>query len=226
MRRFLATVFVGMLTLGAYAQDTVQEAAQKSDLTMDQIIEKYGTYEDAVYKMDRSEWDVFRASEIYNEDEVSQMIWENKNTPEKIATRQARKTKRMMPPGDGCNCWIEPDDTYTQIATSMWDETGGAGPDVDAFLGPIPLGTGNQFNHYGSTFTSFYINSKGTISFGNGYIDWTPEGFPEATYDQIAGYWGDTDIRNQGAIYYKVTDEAVYVNFVDVDYWNSENGSH
>ncbi|NQX91715.1 MAG: gliding motility-associated C-terminal domain-containing protein [Flavobacteriales bacterium] len=226
MRRLLATVFVGMLTIGAFAQGTSQAVTQKSDLTMDQIIEKYGSYEEAIYEMDRSEWDVFRASDIYNEEEVSQLIWDNKNTPEKIATRQSRKAKRMMPPGDGCNCWIEPDDTYTQIATSMWDETGGAGPDVDAWLGPISLGAGVTFNHYGTTYNSFYINSKGTISFGGGYIDWTPEGFPEATYNQIAGFWADVDIREQGEIYYKVTPEAVYVNFVDVDYFNATSGSH
>ncbi|MGB0423831.1 MAG: hypothetical protein ACPGED_05900, partial [Flavobacteriales bacterium] len=145
---------------------------------------------------------------------------------EKLAIQQSRKMKRMMPPGDGCSCWVEPDETYTQITTADWTQSGGAGADVDSWLGPITLGAGNLFSHYGTTYNSFYIQSKGTVAFGGGYIDWNPQGFPEATYNQIAGYWADIDIREQGAIYYKVTDEAVYVNFVDVDYFNATSGNH
>ena len=61
------------------------------------------------------------------------------------------------------------------------------------------------------------------ISFGGDVIDWTPTSFPEAEYNQIAGYWQDTDNRSVGEIMYKVTQDAVYVNFVEVGYYNNHN---
>lgn len=90
---------------------------------------------------------------------------------------------------------------------------------VDCSHGPIDLGW--QFNFYGQNFNQFYINSKGSISFGNYVIDWTPEEFPSAAYNQIAGFWADADYRLSGDIYYKVTPEAAYINFVDVGYYNN-----
>ena len=225
MRSLLLTACCLLSVLTAQLQTSEAEVV-KAPVTPEEVIEKYGSFEEAVFNMDRPEWAIMRTWEQYSEEEVIDLISARKNTPEKLAVKQARKMKRMMPPGDGCNCWVEPDETYTQITTAMWTESGGAGPDVDSWLGPITLGAGNQFSHYGTDYNSFYINSKGTVSFGGGYIDWNPTGFPEGTYNQIAGYWADTDIREQGSIYYKVTDEAVYVNFVDVDYFNATSGNH
>ncbi|MDP4954026.1 MAG: gliding motility-associated C-terminal domain-containing protein [Flavobacteriales bacterium] len=228
MKRLLLIAAVWMCSTSMFAQETSDQIKPlETPKTAEEIISSYSSFEEAVFEMTREEWAVVRAWDAYNEDEVVEIIMARKNTPEAQERRASAKAKRMnQPPGDGCECWIEPDGTYTNITTNMWDQTGGAGADVDAWLGPISLGPGVTFNLYGTTHNSFFINSKGTISFGAGYIDWTPEGFPEATYNQVAGYWADIDIREQGQILYKVTPEAVYVNFVDVDYFNSANPSH
>jgi len=187
--------------------------------TGEAIIEKYSTYERAVHEMNREEWAVFRNWSGYDEDRVVAI--------RKAAKKKYRKTHpaggvKMFPPG-GCDCWVEPDATYTTIETDDWDFTGGAGADVDCSIGPIQLGW--TFNFYGEQFTEFYINSKGSISFGNYIIDWTPEEFPNTTSGagQIAGFWADADYRASGDIKYKVEDGIVYVNFVDVGYYNNHD---
>lgn len=221
MRQFLTFVLSILLSIAAFAQTSTVavEEASKADVAKEakKILKKYGTYEFAVNTMDRDEWLVFSQWEGYDEDRVIQIIQERK--AEYQAVREQRKQARMAAASE-CDCWVEPDDTYTQVTTNDWVESGGAGPDVDSFLGPIAL-NGWSFNLYGELFNSFYINSKGTVSFGNGYIDWTPEEFPDATYDQIAGYWADFDFRATGELWYKVTPEAVFVNFIDVGYFNN-----
>ena len=82
---------------------------------------------------------------------------------------------------------------------------------------------GMDFRLVRSTYQNFYVNSKGQISFGGEVIDWTPTGFPAAEYNQIAGYWQDTDIRSVGEIKWKRTADAVYVNYIDVGYYNNQD---
>ena len=74
---------------------------------------------------------------------------------------------------------------------------------------------------FGQTYDEFYINSKGMISFIEPVIDWTPEELPDAEYNIIAGFWADADYRLTGDIFYRITPEAVYVNWVDVGYYNN-----
>ncbi len=199
------------------AQVTQNQESESRKVTPESILRKYNSFEGAVINMTREEWDVMRAWDGYSEDEARRIVAERKG---KHAERMAQnKAARMLLADGDCDCWVEPDETYTQINTTDWDETGGAGADVDAWLGPIGL-NGWSHNHYGQLFNAFYINSKGTVSFGSGYIDWTPEEFPGATYNQIAGYWADSDITEIGEIWYKVTPEGVYVNFIDVGYFN------
>lgn len=201
----------------SFAQTVEQEeTTAKSDITIDQIFRKYNNYKGAVLNMTREEWDVFRAWEGYDREEHIAILQEKKAAYN--AVRDQRAQQRMAQTG-GCDCWIEPDDTYTQITSADWTASGGAGIDVDCYLGPIGF-NGWSHNHYGQNFNAFYIGSKGVITFGEGHFDWTPEEFPGATYNQIAGYWADADYRTSGEIWYKVTDEAVYVNFIDVGYYN------
>ncbi|MDG1779445.1 MAG: gliding motility-associated C-terminal domain-containing protein [Flavobacteriales bacterium] len=209
------------LAMSTNGQVSLNEDVTTSSLTAEQIIDKYNSFEGAVRNMSRAEWEVMRAWDQYDEGEARRIVAEHKAATSEIRAerRQNGVYARQLAAGD-CDCWVEPDETYTQINTTDWDETGGAGADVDAWLGPIGL-NGWSHNHYGELFNSFYINSKGTVSFGAGYIDWTPEEFPGATYDQIAGYWADIDIRESGEIWYKVTPEGVYVNFIEVGYFNS-----
>ena len=173
--------------------------------------------------MTRAEWDVFRTWEGYDESRVREVAHAFKVRKEKEREEAGLSVRKLMPPG-GCDCWIEPDNSYQTITTFDWDFTGGAGVNVDCSLGPISTG-GWNFSMYGQTYNQFYINSKGTVSFGDYIIDWTPEEFPNTVEQtaQIALFWADTDLRNSGQIKYKVTPEAVYVNFIDVGYFSNHS---
>lgn len=223
MKQFLLIATGLVLSIVVSAQTANPVEAKKGEKEAAAIIAKYGTYEAAVWMMTRDEWSVFRAWEGYDESRVIEIIQERKK--ETAKDREQRKQARMAS-ASGCDCWVEPDDTYTLVTTNDWVESGGAGPDVDSWLGPITLiedGEIWNFNLYGQNYPNFYINSKGTVSFGGGYIDWTPEEFPGATYDQLAAYWADADFRATGELWYKVTAEAVFVNFIDVGYFNNHD---
>lgn len=125
----------------------------------------------------------------------------------------------VYPAGDGlsgrnvdCGCWVEPDGSYTQAEFPT-------NPNIDDGSSnqiPIPF----QFCLYGDTYNSFYINTNGNISFGNGFGTFTPQGFPMGTA-MVAPFWADVDLscNNCGDVFYKVTEDAVYINWLDVGYF-------
>ena len=139
-----------------------------------ELIEKYKTFEGAVINMTREEWEVMRQWDGYDEDAARKVVADRKK---RLAPSDEPPSQSKMLTG-GCDCWVQPDGSYTTIGTTDWDFTGGAGADVDCAVGPLSLPF--DFNFYGTTYTSFYINSKGSISFGDYIIDWTPEEFPGA----------------------------------------------
>ncbi|MFT6182909.1 MAG: hypothetical protein ACJAYM_000414, partial [Flavobacteriales bacterium] len=88
----------------------------------------------------------------------------------------------------------------------------------DGSQGPIALPF--SFDLYGDTYTSFYLNNNGNVTFNNGLSSFTSDGFPIAT-PMIAPFWGDVDTRNGlGEVWYIVTDNALYVNWVEVGVYN------
>lgn len=231
MKRVIFSFLLASFALTVLAQNTVQfngagnmEAVPYRNApktSVEDILEYYGSFKGAVLNMTREEWAVMRAWEEYDESAARQIRQDHKAAwqaehAEEIAARKAERTNSS----DGCDCWIEPDASYTQIQTADWDFTDGAGADVDCSLGPLTM-PGWLFNMYGTEFNNFYINSKGSVSFDDYIIDWTPEGFPNtiAQTAQIAGFWADADYTLSGEIYYKVTNQAVIVNFVDVGYY-------
>ena len=195
-----------------------------SEESAEDILEKYHSFKGAVLNMSREEWSVIRNWEEYDEQEARGIQHEAKESWKKDngALTQERKAMRQNQPG-GCDCWIEPDDTYEQITTFDWDYTDGAGANVDCSIGPLDLGW--TFDFYGTAYDAIYINSKGSISFGNYLIDWTPEEFPNTVNQiaQVAGFWADADYRASGDIFYKISQNAVYINFVDVGYYNNHD---
>ena len=197
--------------------ETSVETPVETPAHIERLFSKYGGFEMAVMMMTRDEWDIYRAWDGFDDKANREIISARKNTPERIARRAQRKQQRMTS-SSVCDCWIEPSSQYTLIETEHWQYTGGAGPDVDAAIGPLALPF--DFEFYGAVFDAFFINSKGSVSFGEYVIDWTPEEFPDALYDQIAGFWADADYRATGEIWYNITPDAVYVNFVDVGYYN------
>ena len=172
--------------------------------------------------MSREDWDLFRQDPRYNKDKVREVYVKNRKPI--VPYYEGVQTKAMMP-GESCDCWIAPDVSYTILdPVTQWDNCeGGAGEGVDCWqLLDIPF----DFCFYGQTYSSVYLTTKGTIALGGGYYDWTPSEFPTPTggtepqYNHICGFWADFDFNAAGQYFYKVTDEALYVNFVEVGYYN------
>lgn len=109
--------------------------------------------------------------------------------------------------GGGCNCWIEPDSTY---ALAME-------PNDDWSSSTITLPF--QFNLYGDLYSSCYINNNGNVSFLLPYSTFSASGFPTAGFRMVAPFWGDVDTRGAGTVKYKLTSNALYVNWTGVGYY-------
>ena len=156
----------GILSISAFSN--AQEVLPPE---IESIHSKYGGFEFAVMMMDRTEWETYRSWEGYDQEAVISVIKRHQSTPEYLARKEARKQQRLLRSGS-CECWLEPDETYTEITPEMQQFTGGAGIDVDYSHGPLSLPF--TFNLFGLEFDEFYINSKGLISFSEPVIDWTP----------------------------------------------------
>ncbi|MBX7052251.1 MAG: T9SS type A sorting domain-containing protein [Flavobacteriales bacterium] len=122
--------------------------------------------------------------------------------------------------------WIEPDDTYTHPDVAFWP--GSPGNTADNYSQPIALPF--NFNFFGQNYNEVVLTTKGTIIMGNsGYIDFSPSSFPTPLvnetiqqYNHICGFWSDFDFGGGGELYYKVTNDALYVNYIEVGKWPSD----
>ena len=123
--------------------------------------------------------------------------------------------KPVYPPSNankmGCECYQAPDATYT-VANFGFNTDDGS-------IGPIALPF--NFCMYGVQYNQFYLNINGNVTFDQAYGTFSAVGFPSASYVMIAPFWGDVDLGGTGTIYYKVTADAVYVNWEQVGYYNS-----
>jgi hypothetical protein len=97
-----------------------------------------------------------------------------------------------------------------------------SGRNDDGFRGPIPLGFSLTF--FGNTYTSFFLNNNGNISFNGGIAAFTPTGPQGASQPIISPFFADVDTRNplSGVVYYR-TDipNEVIVTWDSVGYFNS-----
>ena len=208
-----AVLSLWMVALLAVANAPVQaQATFEESRTAKQILDSYDSFEKAVLNMTRDEWAVVREWEEFDEVRYLTVLREHKDSF--AGKREELKQLRLqkIAQNEACGCWVEPDETYTTMVPPpglgglgpnemAWANQGGAGWDVDCSSDPIAVSNQTDpwaFDLYGETYEFFYINSKGQISFGGDVIDWTPTGFPAAEYNQIAGYWQDTDIRTVG----------------------------
>ncbi len=118
-----------------------------------------------------------------------------------------------------CDCFVPLDSTFSLAM----------GPNDDESSGLINLPF--NFDFYGNQFNSLYINNNGNISFVSPYMTFTPNSFPDSSYNMIAPFWADVDTRggfdslgnylgNGGAVWYKVTPTALIVNWNQVGYFN------
>lgn len=136
--------------------------------------------------------------------------------------KKAQKPTIGVPKGGGgngvCNCWIEPDNSYT--TQSSWPL--GSNNFDDGAAGPFALPF--TFNLYGETYTEFYLNINGNISFGSAYNTFTASGFPSAGFVMVAPFWADVDLTGDvvGTIKYKITPTALYINWTEVGYFPAQ----
>jgi hypothetical protein len=109
---------------------------------------------------------------------------------------------------NSCDCYIEPDSTYTLAMQ----------PNDDGSTGIIPIPF--TFNLYGQSYNSIYINNNGNLTFTGPMSTFSATAFPSVGNAIVAPFWGDVDTRNgNGQVVYKITPTAVYVNWVGVGYY-------
>ncbi len=129
-----------------------------------------------------------------------------------------------------CDCWHEPDGSYTEIANnSQWDACGFQNAD-DGSYGPIALPFNYDF--YGQVYNSVYINTNGNITLENCMTGFAAAGFPAGPGGFngdtviVAPFWADVDLSspvpNINKVQFKVTPTALYVNWTDVGYYPEE----
>lgn len=126
-------------------------------------------------------------------------------------------------PVETCNCWIEPDSTWTLLDNSAdWTASGWNTGD-DGSHGPITLPF--EVGFYGDLYDQVYVNINGNLSFGDPNPVYSSTGFPTASAAMVAPFWADADLRGVGEgvnqVHYKVTFSAMYVSWSNVGYYDS-----
>ncbi len=116
-----------------------------------------------------------------------------------------------------CDCMVPLDSTFT-LAMQPNDDGSSA-------LINLPF----NFDYYGNMYNSLYINNNGNISFLAPYITFTPNPFPDASYNMIAPFWADVDTRlgsdtlgnpvSGGEVWYKITPNYMIVKWEQVGYF-------
>lgn len=109
-----------------------------------------------------------------------------------------------------CACYTPHDATWT-LAMAPNDD--GSTANI-----PIPF----NFCLYGNIYTSLWINNNGNVTFDIAYGTYSAVGFPDPAYVMVAPFWGDVDTRGIGEVWYKITPTAVYVNWENCGYFNTE----
>ena len=134
-----------------------------------------------------------------------------------LVADMAKKSHPGAPKGGGgpCGCWVQPDASYTLAMVA----------NDDLFSAAIPLPF--TFTLFGDQYTELYINNNGNLSFIDPYSTFSSNSFPSADYRMVAPFWADVDTRDttlgagSNEVWYKVTPTAIYVNWVNVGYYNS-----
>lgn len=130
---------------------------------------------------------------------------------EKTGFKPNKPVSNGVEKSDGCDCYVEPDMTYTLALASSDD---GSSPAIN-----LPF----SFNFYGTIYNSLYINNNGNITFGNALATFSSTAFPSANNRIIAPFWADVDTRGgNGQVVYKITPTAIYINWVNVGYYSTQ----
>lgn len=78
-----------------------------------------------------------------------------------------------------------------------------SGRNDDGYRGPIDFGFTSAFSFFGNSYTQFFANNNGNISFNNGISAFVPQGPIGANQPTISAFFGDVDTRgaNSGVLY-------------------------
>ena len=153
-------------------------------------------------------------SPLYNQLKASgQLGTVNVLSNPSISLKDPIKNKKPKPvnqeKANACNCYVEPDGTYT---LAMLPNDDGSSTYI-----PIPF----SFNLYGTNYTGIYINNNGNITFNGPMAIFSASAFPSTINSIVAPFWADVDTRNgNGQVVYKITPTAVYINWEDVGYYS------
>lgn len=110
----------------------------------------------------------------------------------------------------GCECYVEPDATYTLALA----------PNDDGSTSAIAIPF--NFCMYGQSFNQIYINNNGNVTFDGPMSTFSATAFPSSGNAIVAPFWGDVDTRGGfGEVLYKITPTAVYINWKDVGYYDT-----
>jgi Secretion system C-terminal sorting domain/Carboxypeptidase regulatory-like domain len=110
--------------------------------------------------------------------------------------------------------WVDITATGTNVAAELSD---------DDHSGPYPMGF--TFNFYGTSYTDFYIQSNGVISFFDQYVSLGNSSMPSASYGAMIGwFWDDLDPnmgQNGESVFYETVmidnQQALVVEFYEYD---------
>lgn len=95
------------------------------------------------------------------------------------------------------------------------------GRNDDGFSGPIDFGF--NFSFFGNTYTSFYANNNGNISFGEGNSSYIPDGPVGASIPTISAWFGDVDTRHpdSGVLHLRQDTNQTILTWDNVGYYGS-----
>jgi nidogen-like/PEP-CTERM motif-containing protein len=121
---------------------------------------------------------------------------------------------------------------YTNDFGSVVVPTGGGnaanigaanGRNDDGYSGPVNLGF--TLNFYGQSYTQFYINNNGNVSFGAGISEYVPSGPTGADVPVISPFFADVDTRgaNSGVVHLAQSSNQNVVTWDHVGYYDSHD---
>ncbi len=122
--------------------------------------------------------------------------------------------------------WNDIQTTGTEVTN--WVATGSYDALDEGYAGPFSLGF--DFNFYGNTYNSIYINSNGIISFEQAGVDvnaWTNSDIPNTADPNniVVPFWDDMNGVNGGSVYTKQNTDSFVVQFEDWHFYSPSSSS-
>jgi nidogen-like len=98
-----------------------------------------------------------------------------------------------------------------------------SGRNDDGFRGPVDLGF--SLNFFGNTYTQFFINNNGNVSFGSGIDAYIPSGPTGATSPVISPFFADVDTEgaNSGVVHFSQLADEDIITWDHVGYFSSHD---